>query len=60
MTLNQIIYAVTNITEYKDLPGLVGWEERNNPILLERLREEQAAVKAREIESLLAFVSGNK
>jgi len=60
MTLNQIVYAACNLVEYKDLPGIVGWEERNNPLLLERLREEQASVRQREIESLLLFVSGIK
>jgi hypothetical protein len=60
MTLNQIVYAACNLVEYKDIPGLCGWEERNNPVLLARLREEQALIKAREIEALMAFVSGNK
>jgi len=58
MTLNEIVYAAFNLVEYKDLPGVVGFEERNNPAILERLRETQAAAKAREIEALMAFVSG--
>jgi len=60
MTLNQIIFSTLNITEFKDLPGVVGWEERNNPLILARLREEQEAARQREIQALMDFVSGIK
>ena len=58
MTLNKIVYSALNIKEFKDIPGLCGWEERNNPEILERLRQTQAIVKQRQVQELMDFVSG--